>query len=333
MDEERINAEYCDQDESRFFDITAAFSGERLDVLCARASGETRSYVQRLLAEECILVNGVVATKAGMKLKVGDKIELTIPEAVLTELVAEDIALNIVYQDADIVVIDKPAGMVVHPAPGNARGTLVNAVMYHVRDLSGIGGEMRPGIVHRLDKLTSGLIVIAKNDMAHRSLAQQFKEHTACRAYVAIVDGNIREDSGTVDAPIGRHRVDRKRMAVTDGGRNAITHFAVLERCGTYTLALLQLETGRTHQIRVHLAHIKHPVTGDATYGAANNKIGLHGQALHAARLALTHPRTGERMSFCAPVPQWFTAVIKKAGFEETLNIEKLIAEAMDGEE
>jgi len=200
--------------------------------------------------------------------------------------------------------------------------------MYHLEGLSGIGGEIRPGIVHRIDKLTSGLVVVAKNDMAHTSLAAQLKDHSAHRTYIAIVDGNIREDSGTVDAPIGRHPVDRKKMAVVQGGRNAVTHWRVLERYGAYTLIEARLETGRTHQIRVHMAYIKHPVAGDTIYGAAKPRLGLDGQALHAARLELTHPRTGERMVFAAKVPEYFRSALKKAGRNVEKDIEDTLKEA-----
>ena len=248
------------------------------------------------------------------------------PEEV--DIVPQDIPIDIVYEDADIAVIDKPKGMVVHPAPGNPNGTLVNALMYHLEGLSGIGGEIRPGIVHRIDKLTSGLVVVAKNDMAHTSLAAQMKDHSARRTYIAIVDGNIREDSGTVDAPIGRHPVDRKKMAVVQDGRNAVTHWRVLERYGAYTLIEARLETGRTHQIRVHMAYIKHPVSGDTIYGAAKPRLGLDGQALHAARLELTHPRTGERMVFSAKVPEYFRSALKKAGRTGEKDIEDTLKEA-----
>lgn len=201
----------------------------------------------------------------------------------------------------------------------------MNAIMYHIKDLSGIGGEMRPGIVHRIDKLTSGLIVIAKNDNAHRSLAAQMKTHEAGRVYLALVNGNIKKDSGTIDAPIGRHRTDRKKMAVRPDGRSAVTHFSVLERLSDYTLIAAKLETGRTHQIRVHMAHIKHPVAGDNVYGPEKNSLGLEGQALHAARLTLRHPSSGETLTFRAAIPEWFTLALKKAGHDSNIDIDKLI--------
>ena len=287
----------------------------------------TRSAAQRMIAEGDILLNGG-PVKANQKLKINDKVTVMLRPAAEVDIVPENIPIDIVYEDNDIAVIDKPKGMVVHPAPGNPNGTLVNALMYHLSGLSGIGGELRPGIVHRIDKLTSGLIVVAKNDMAHTSLAAQLKEHSARRTYIAIVDGNIKEDSGTVDAPIGRHPVDRKRMAVIKDGREAVTHWRVLERYGAYTLVEARLETGRTHQIRVHMAHIKHPVAGDVVYGSAKPRLGLEGQALHAARLELTHPATGERMTFKAKVPEYFASALKKAGRNEPEDIENALKDA-----
>ena len=254
--------------------------------------------------------------RASFKLKCGDAVEFVIDPPADVDIAAQDIPLDIVYEDGSIVVVNKPKGMVVHPAPGNESGTLVNALMYHIKDLSGIGGELRPGIVHRIDKLTSGLIVVAKNDNAHLSLARQFKLHTARRTYIALVQSNIREDSGTVDAPIGRDRRDRKRMAVTPDGRSAITHFSVLYRFGDSTLVACELETGRTHQIRVHMAYIKHPLVGDTVYGGSD-RLYSNGQALHAGRLSLTHPETGEQMEFFAPLPDWFTALLGGLGLED----------------
>lgn len=316
--------EDLDQELPEQIKLTADSAGERLDVFCAGAGDMTRSAAQRMIAEESILLNDCPA-KANQRLKAGDQVTVLLYPAAEVDLRPENIPLDIVYQDEHIAVIDKPKGMVVHPAPGNPGGTLVNALMYHLKDLSGIGGELRPGIVHRIDKLTSGLIVVAKNDMAHTSLAAQLKEHSACRTYIAIVDGNIKEDSGTVDAPIGRHPVDRKRMAVVQDGRNAVTHWRVLERYGAYTLIEARLETGRTHQIRVHMAYIKHPVSGDTVYGTSKPRLGLDGQALHAARLELTHPATGERVTFAAKVPDYFTAALKKAGRTEAEDIETVL--------
>ena len=308
--------------------FTADKAGERLDVFCARVSGNTRSAVQRMIISGDVALNGAPA-KPSDKLKEGDAVSIALRPPEEVDILPQDIPIDIVYEDGDIAVIDKPKGMVVHPAPGNPDGTLVNALMYHLDGLSGIGGEIRPGIVHRIDKMTSGLVVVAKNDMAHASLAAQMKDHSARRTYIAIVDGNIREDSGTVDAPIGRHPADRKRMAVVQGGRNAVTHWRVLERYGAYTLIEAKLETGRTHQIRVHMAYIKHPVAGDAVYGAAKPRLGLEGQALHAARLELTHPRTGERLVFSARVPEYFRSALKRAGRNDERDIEDTLKEKL----
>ncbi len=278
--------------------FTADKAGERLDVFCARVSDNTRSAVQRMINSGDVTLNGAPA-KSKDKLRTGDAVTMAFRPPEEVDIVPQDIPIDIVYEDADIAVIDKPKGMVI-----------------------------RPGIVHRIDKLTSGLVVVAKNDMAHTSLAAQMKDHSAHRTYIAIVDGNIREDSGTVDAPIGRHPVDRKKMAVVQGGRNAVTHWRVLERYGAYTLIEARLETGRTHQIRVHMAYIKHPVSGDTIYGAAKPRLGLDGQALHAARLELTHPRTGERMIFAAKVPEYFRSALKKAGRTGEKDIEDTLKEA-----
>jgi len=234
------------------------------------------------------------------------------PEPRPVDVQAQDIPLDILYEDEDIIVINKPQGMVVHPAAGNYNSTLVNALLHHCRDLSGINGEMRPGIVHRIDKDTSGVLVVAKNDHSHVNLAQQIKDKTAVRKYIALVEGDIKEDAGTIDAPIGRHPVYRKKMAVVPGGRRAVTHFKVLERFGRYTLIEARLETGRTHQIRVHMAYIGHPVVGDPVYGYKRQSFNLNGQLLHAQCLGFKHPRTGRYMEFCAPLPDYFTDVICK---------------------
>ena len=314
--------------ETIFLTAGAEDRGRRLDQFLADGVEElTRSAAQRLAEEQRVLLDGR-PMKKNYKITGGETLEVSLPDPEPIDAVPQDIPLDIVYEDGDVLVINKPKGMVVHPAPGNPGGTLVNALMYHLSDLSGIGGELRPGIVHRIDKLTSGLIVVAKNDMAHASLAAQLKEHSARRTYIAIVDGNIKEDSGTVDAPIGRHPVDRKRMAVVKDGREAVTHWRVLERYGVYTLIEARLETGRTHQIRVHMAYIKHPVAGDTVYGSAKPKLGLEGQALHAARLELTHPATGERMIFRADVPEYFTSALKKAGRKEAEDIETTLKAA-----
>lgn len=297
--------------------FTVTDDGTRLDVFLAAAADCSRAQAQKWIEAEHATVNGTAA-KANRRLKAGDEISLVLPEAAELAVEPEDIPLDVVYEDSDIIVINKPQGMVVHPAPGNESGTLVNALLYHVQDLSGIGGVKRPGIVHRIDKLTSGLIVVAKNDMAHASLAAQIKAHSAARCYLAIVTGNIKEDALTVDAPIGRHPTDRKRMAVVPNGRSAVTHVRVLLRFGAYTLIEAQLETGRTHQIRVHMAYRKHPVAGDTVYGPKKPQLGLCGQALHAYRLCLCHPRTGEEMKFYAPPPDYFTAALQKAGWDGT---------------
>jgi len=289
---------------------------ERLDVFLARVSGESRARIKKLIDEGAATVDGI-ARKANYRLRPGETVLLRVAPPQELSVLPEPIPLDIVYQDADICVVNKPQGMVVHPAPGNGSGTLVNALLYALTDLSGIGGVARPGIVHRIDKMTSGLLVVAKNDRAHASLAAQIKAHTARRSYVAIVEGNIREDAGTVDAPIGRHPTDRKRMAVTPSGREAVTHWRVLRRMGQFTLIEAALETGRTHQIRVHMAHIKHPVAGDPLYGPEKPKLSLEGQALHAYKLALRHPCTGENCVFFAPPPQWFLDALRRAGCDD----------------
>ncbi len=293
--------------------ITDTEAGVRLDKLLSERMPElTRSAIQNLMQDGCITLSGS-PIKKNAKASAGDEIWVELPEPKETEIEPEDIPLDIVYEDGDIVVVNKPRGMVVHPAPGNWSGTLVNALMYHCGDsLSGINGEIRPGIVHRIDKDTSGLLVVAKNDRAHQSLAEQIKQHTAARRYYAVVYGAPRDDHGVIDAPISRHRTDRKKMAVTEGGRAAVTHYDVVERYRGYTYMTFLLETGRTHQIRVHMAHIGHPILGDVVYGPSKDKWKLGGQCLHAGQLTLTHPTTGERMTFEAPLPAYFTTVLQK---------------------
>lgn len=298
--------------------FTASREGERIDSCIAVECGISRSAAQRLIGEGAVTVNGKVCAK-NYKPKTGDVVEIVFPEAEECDAVAENIPLDVVYEDADIIVVNKPCGMVVHPAPGHATGTLVNALMYHCGDsLSGIGGVQRPGIVHRIDRDTSGLICAAKNDAAHLSLAAQLADHSMHREYRMIVCGNLKEDVGTIDAPIGRHPVDRKRMAVVRGGRAAVTHWKVLERYPGFTYAEAVLETGRTHQIRVHLSHIGHPLAGDVVYGGGRtpfekrNASLLGGQALHAVALVLRHPVTGERMRFESDLPEGFTEVLEK---------------------
>ena len=305
-------------------------SAERIDALLARSLPElTRSAAQRLLAQGAVTKDGA-PVKKNYKTAPGDTFVVTLPDAAPSELVAQDLPLDVVYEDDDLIVVNKPRGMVVHPAPGHEDGTLVNALLAHCGDsLSGVGGERRPGIVHRIDKDTSGLLVAAKNDFAHLALSAQLADHTMARTYEAVVCGNLREDSGTVDAPIGRHPTDRKRMAVTQkNARRAVTHWSVIARYNGYTHIRCELETGRTHQIRVHMAYIKHPVSGDTIYGAAKPRLGLDGQALHAARLELTHPRTGERMVFAAKVPEYFRSALKKAGRNVEKDIEDTLKEA-----
>lgn len=307
--------------------IAAQKNGGRLDAFAAEHTELTRSAVQRLLLCGAVTVNGR-SEKAKYAVRRGDIIEIQLPPPVPTELAPQDIPIDIVYQDADIAVINKPVGMVVHPAPGNPDGTLCNALMFHLKDLSGIGGAMRPGLVHRIDKNTSGLLVIAKNDDAHNFLANELKTHSVARTYCALCEGNFRQDSGTVDAPLARHKTDRKRMAVypagTAGAREAVTHWFVRERfpnsgAGGRTLLRVELETGRTHQIRVHMAYINHPLVGDDVYGTGaasavrgRNDLGFAGQALHAERLRLIHPRTHEQMEFFAPLPEHFKAALEK---------------------
>ena len=277
-------------------------SGERLDVLAAAAAEITRSRAGALIKDGLVLVNGTVQTKAGFKVKAGDTISVTLPEAEPSRVEAQDIDINILYQDEDLAVVYKPSGMVVHPAAGNPDGTLVNALLKHLDHLSGIGGEIRPGIVHRIDKDTSGLLLVAKNDISHLSLSEQIKAHTVHRAYMAIVQGGMREDSGTVEGPIGRHPTDRKKMAIVPGGRDAVTHWKVLDPLKGASLLECRLTTGRTHQIRVHMTSIGHPLLGDPLYGPKKMPYPVQGgQLLHAFRIGFVHPRTGEEMLFEAP--------------------------------
>ena len=286
----------------------------RLDVCLSELTELSRSRAQSLIEAGMVLLNGCPCRRSD-SVRPGDSVRYRVPEAKSVELIPEDIPLDIVYEDQDICVVNKPRGMVVHPAVGNESGTLVNALLHHFGDLSTIGGEIRPGIVHRIDKMTSGLLVVAKNDTAHERLARQFADHTAHRSYIALVAGNIKEDSGTVDAPIGRHPTERKRMAVVENGRRAVTHFRVLYRFSSVTVLALELETGRTHQIRVHMAHIHHPVVGDLVYSSGKNALGMEGQALHGWRLQLTHPSTGEPMSFEAPLPEDMRRALKQLGY------------------
>ena len=290
------------------FEVGPEQAGRRLDVfLAAQLAGFSRSRVQHLLAGGCVAVNGAAA-RASLRLRPGDLVRVDMPPPVAPGAEPEDLPLEIVYQDDHLLVVNKPRGMVVHPAAGHRSGTLVNALLYQVRDLSGIGGVLRPGIVHRLDRDTSGLLVVAKNDDAHRCLAAQLKDRRMTREYLALVRGRL-EGEGTVEAPVGRHPVDRKRMAVVPGGKPALTRFTALAHYPGHTLLSLKLATGRTHQIRVHMAHIGHPVAGDPVYGGKCG-LPLAGQFLHAARLAFDHPVTGERMAFEAPLPKELASVL-----------------------
>lgn len=279
----------------------------RLDVFLARQTQVTRSRAGSLIREGNARVNGAVASKAGWKLKCGDAVCLEIPDATPATVLPEDIHIEILYEDQDLAVVYKPSGMVVHPAAGNHQGTLVNALLSRLSNLSGIGGEIRPGIVHRIDKDTSGLLLVAKNDKSHVSLSEQIKRHTVERAYLAIVQGNLREESGRVDAPIGRHPVDRKKMAIRPDGREAVTNWRVLERLRGATLIEARLETGRTHQIRVHMASLGHPVLGDPVYGPRKMPYPVEGgQLLHAFRIGFEHPSSGRHMRFEAEPEERF---------------------------
>ena len=295
--------------------IEAVFDAEtavRIDVFVAQVSDISRNRACELLEKECVWVNGKTATKK-TKLKKGDILEVDIPEPQIYEVEAENIPLDILYEDDDLLVVNKPKGMVVHPAAGNYSGTLVNALMYHCKDsLSGINGVMRPGIVHRIDKNTSGLLMVAKTDNSHNALAEQIKEHSFKREYEAIVYGNIKNDFGEVNAPIFRHPTKRKQMAVVEGGRDAVTHYEVINRFNGFTHLKLRLETGRTHQIRVHMAYIGHPVAGDEVYGPKKVITALNGQCLHARTLGFVHPETKEYMEFISDLPQYFTSFLKK---------------------
>ena len=294
--------------------VLAEAAGQRLDAYLASATELTRSAAVRLIEEGQVTLGGKPANKKD-KVKAGDEVMVSLPEPEPDEAIPQDIPLDIVYEDEDILVVNKPCGMVVHPAAGNPDGTLVNAILYHCGDsLSGIGGVIRPGIVHRIDKDTSGLLVVAKNDAAHLALSEQLKVHRVRRVYHAIAIGNLREETGTVDAPIGRHPTDRKKMAVLRGAdahaRDAVTHYRVLERFAGMCHVECKLETGRTHQIRVHMASLGHPLLGDPVYGGANHRFCeshpalIHGQCLHAAELSLIHPTSGEEMHFEAPLPE-----------------------------
>jgi len=287
--------------------IEPAQAGQRLDVLLSEGTDLSRSRIAGLIKDGCVLLNGEAPAKAGVKLRSGDLLCLTVPDAAPMETVAQDIPIDILYQDEDLAVVYKPSGMVVHPAAGNPDGTLVNALLMHLDSLSGIGGEIRPGIVHRIDKDTSGLLLVAKNDFSHASLSAQIKEHSVQRAYMAIVQGGMKTDSGSVEGPIGRHPTDRKKMAIVPDGRDACTHWRVIQPLKGATLLECRLTTGRTHQIRVHMASIGHPLLGDPVYGPKKPPHAISGgQLLHAFRIGFVHPRSGEEMLFEAPPEQRF---------------------------
>lgn len=289
-------------------------AGERIDRFLGSVMEDfTRSHLQKLIRDQCVTVNdGCV--KSSYKMREGDRVTVTVPEVKETDILPETIALSIVYEDADMLVVDKPQGMVVHPAAGNETGTLVNALLAYCGDtLSGINGEKRPGILHRIDKDTSGLLMVAKNDRAHQSLAAQIKAHSLTRAYLALVHGGFKEDSGTIALPIGRHPHDRKKMAVTEkNARSAVTHYFVKERFSGYTLVECRLETGRTHQIRVHMSDRGHPIVGDPVYGVKKEPFSLNGQLLHAWQIGFNHPTSGKYMEFQSPLPAHFEKVLKR---------------------
>ena len=295
-------------------ELTAAteHAGVRLDAFLSADGALTRSQAARLIAEGRVRVNGKPAAKSA-RLSGGETVTVDVPQLRETALPPQDISLDVVYEDDDVIVVNKPTGLVVHPAPGHPDGTLVNALLHHCGDsLSGIGGEKRPGIVHRIDRDTSGLIIAAKNDAAHLALSAQLKDHSLSRTYECLVTGNMKQDSGTVDAPIGRSSADRKKMAVVPTGRRAVTHWEVVARYPGVTHLRCRLETGRTHQIRVHMAYIGHPILGDTVYGAKKPVPGLTGQCLHAAGLRFVHPRTGEPVELHCPLPPEFTAMLQK---------------------
>ena len=298
--------------------ITAEESGERIDALLTRAMPSlSRSQVQKLM-EQGMVTQGGRSLKKNHRCTAGECYEVTLPDPEDLPLVPQNIPLDVVFEDDDLIVVNKARGLVVHPAPGHPDGTLVNALLWHCGDsLSGIGGQRRPGIVHRIDKDTSGLLIVAKNDFAHQQLSAQLADHSLCREYEAIVRGSFRESSGTVDRPIGRHPVDRKRMAVTDkNSKPAVTHWQQLASYKGYSHILCRLETGRTHQIRVHMASIGHPLLGDFTYGAPSPEKGLEGQCLHARRLRFIHPRSGEQMCLETALPEYFVDVLSRLGPE-----------------
>ena len=303
--------------ETRTLQPAAADAGKRVDAwLAGQLEDLTRSAAQRLLEEGRVTLGGKPLAK-NYKLTGAETLTVSLPDPEPIDARPQRIPLDVVYEDGDVIVVNKPKGLAVHPAPGHPDGTLVNALLYHCGgSLSGVGGALRPGIVHRIDRDTSGLIIAAKNDRAHLSLAAQLQDHSLFRLYHAVAVGGFREDSGTVSAPIARHRADRKRMAVAPDGREAVTHWQVVDSQKGLTHLTCRLETGRTHQIRVHLAHLGHPLLGDTVYGGKKPVPGLAGQCLHAAQLTFTHPSTGEHLTVEAPLPDWFTAVLNRYGLQ-----------------
>lgn len=294
------------------FIVTKENIGKRLDAYVSSLKDNiSRSNAQKLIKNNKIFVNGK-NVKESYKVKENDEIRIIIEEPKKSSLKPENIPLDIIYEDNDIIVINKPKGMVVHPGNGNHEGTLVNAVLAYAKDLSGIGGELRPGIVHRIDKDTSGLIIVAKNDEAHKNLSEEIKNHEVTKIYTCLIRGNISEDDATIDMPIGRDKNDRKKMAVTEDGKKAITHFRVLKRYGNYTLLRVKIDTGRTHQIRVHMAKIGHPIIGDEVYSNGKNEFNVHGQMLHSTYLKFKHPVTGKELELEAPLPQYFQDVLEQ---------------------
>ncbi|MEW8993011.1 RluA family pseudouridine synthase [Clostridium sp.] len=286
--------------------------GKRLDLFVSEKEVEmSRSFVQGIIEKQQVKVNCQIK-KSNYKLRIGDQVHVELAEPVELQVEAEDIPLDIIYEDSDVIVINKPQDMVVHPAPGNYTGTLVNGLLHHCKDLSGINGVIRPGIVHRIDKDTSGVLIVAKNDKSHNSLAMQLKDHSMKRTYYAIVEGIVKEDEGTVRTNIGRHPIERIKMAVVKDGKEAITNYKVLERFKSNTLVECRLETGRTHQIRVHMAHLHHPLIGDQVYGYKKQRFKLQGQALHAKNLGFIHPTTGEYMEFDSQLPEYFQDILDK---------------------
>lgn len=298
--------------EKTLFKVDEKKEGIRIDkYLSEMLEEKSRSFIQELIKKEKVVVNNKIP-KSNYKVKAFDNIEIELPDPETLKVEAEDIPLNILYEDNDVIVVDKEQGMVVHPAPGNYNGTLVNALLFHCKDLSGINGIIRPGIVHRIDKDTSGILVVAKNDEAHNKLSEQLKNHSMKREYYALIEGRLKNDSGTINKPIGRNKKDRLKMGIVEDGKHAVTHYEVLERYNGYTLIKCILETGRTHQIRVHMSSIGFPLVGDPVYGFKRQKFKLDGQMLHAKTLGFIHPKTNEYMEFNSELPEYFRSIIDK---------------------